>query len=104
MKTFKKALAWLMTFLVLGLFIYLYFTGTIQKKYSHYLSKIAEEKMKNQDYLAAVGYYEKVLDVDSTDAKGHLDMAIALDSLKRPVEAGWHYKDAIRYREMNKRQ
>lgn len=100
MKVFRKMIVWAIGTIILGSFLYLYFSGKLQKTYSAYLLSVAQGKMDDQDYLAAVGWYEKALDADSADSFAHFKMAVALDSLKRPVEAGWHYADAIKYRQI----
>jgi hypothetical protein len=55
---------------------------------------VGDRCMARQDYLAALGYYEKILGSDSGHVVAHLRAAAALDSMVRPIEAGWHY-DAV---------
>ncbi len=82
---------------VLGGAAYWTVSGKAMRLRNALLISRGDAKMHHKDFLAALGCYEKILGTDSTDATAHLRAAIALDSMQRPIEAGWHYKDAASF-------
>lgn len=93
----KKAIYGILAFTFLAALIFLLVSGHLRQGFYSYLFYKGDRKMSKQDYLAALGYYEKILGSDSAHCAAHLRAAAALDSLRRPVESKWHYEDAKRF-------
>jgi len=81
----------------LGGAAYLAISGRAVDAYDATLIRRGDAKMRQKDYLAALGLYERILSREGKSGMAHLRAAAALDSMRRPVEAGWHYKDAAKF-------
>lgn len=92
--SFRRKAKVALAIVILGGAAYLAVSGKAMQWRNAIMIARGDTKMHQRDFLAALGCYEKILGSDSTDATAHLRAAIALDSMHRPVEAGWHYKDA----------
>ena len=98
----KKTIKWTVFIIIVIFGAWAVATGRYTEYRIERQIKKGDKRMAQKDFMSALGCYEQAMGVDSTSAKAHLRAAIALDSLHRPVEAGWHYNDAKMYGGMKK--